>query len=297
MRPLTDGEVDAVREHGFVVATDVLTDDELDAVRVELEHYLPSWVDHCAAPDAVDLSPAGQHVPGFVEFPFDGPALNSMGTHPVLRRNAERILERSPLAIEQSHLLAKYRGGPADVDQLLHCDYANHTLLYPTATSEYGHVATMLYYTDVTADDGPTSVVSTTVSGDGILWPDQVSPAERPDLYAAEELVTVPAGSVLVYTMRTFHRGTKIRRRSGRIVHFVDFCTAGHPWMGINGWARFAAHPDWARFVASATPDDLALFGVPLPGDPYWDDEAIAGVGCRYPELDLGPYIAGRTAT
>ena len=280
MRSLTDDEVEAVWEHGFTVATDVLSDEELDAVRVDLDHYLPSWVEHCADPAEVSLSLDGRKASGFIEFPFVGPMLNLVGTHPVLRRNAQRILQRPFVAIEQSHLLAKYCDGAADVNQLLHCDYANHTLLYPTARSEYGHVATILYYTDVTADDGPTGVVSTLSSGDGILWPDHVSRAERP-----------------VYTMRTFHRGTKIRRRSGRIVHFIDFCTSGHPWMGINGWARFGDSRDWTRFVSTATPNDLALFGVPLPGDPYWDEEALAGVQSRYPDLDLGPYHAARIAT
>jgi hypothetical protein len=292
MRELTQDEISHVHEHGYVIARSILNAKELADIHAELEGYLPGWVGHCRCPDQSDLPPAGRAVPGFIEFPFTGATLNSVGTSPVLRRNAERILGQGPLFIEQSHLLAKYAGGPADVDQELHCDYANHTLLYPTARAEYGHVATILYYTDVTAANGPTGVVSTTVSDGRILWPDRYARQERPELYDAEEFVTVPAGSMLVYTMRTFHRGTQIRGRSARIAHFVDFCVADRPWMGIIGWSRFADSAAWARFMSTATPDDLAPFGVPPPGDPYWDAEALEGVGCRYPGFDLSPYRA-----
>jgi Phytanoyl-CoA dioxygenase (PhyH) len=292
VRELTQDEVSSVRQQGYVIARSVLADTELAAVHRELEDYFPSWVDHCSSPDEIDLTPAGRAVPGSVEFPFTGAALNAIGTSPVLRRNAERILGQRLLFLEQSLLWAKYAGGPNDVDQQHHCDYVDHTLLYPTARSEYGHVSTILYYTDVTAADGPTGVVSTTVSDDRILWPARYSREDWPELYAAEELVTVPAGSILVYTMRTFHRGTRIHRRSARIVHFVDFCVADRPWMGLIGWPRLADTAEWARFMSTASPDDLAAFGVPPPGDPYWDAEALEGVGRRYPDLDLSPYQA-----
>jgi len=189
MRELTQDEISHVHEHGYVIARSILNAKELADIHAELEGYLPGWVGHCRCPDQSDLPPAGRAVPGFIEFPFTGATLNSVGTSPVLRRNAERILGQGPLFIEQSHLLAKYAGGPADVDQELHCDYANHTLLYPTARAEYGHVATILYYTDVTAANGPTGVVSTTVSDGRILWPDRYARQERPELYDAEEFV------------------------------------------------------------------------------------------------------------
>jgi hypothetical protein len=149
-----------------------------------------------------------------------------------------------------------------------------------------------LYYTEVTPADGPTGVVSTTVSNGRVLWPDRYARTDWPELYASEQFVTVPAGSMLVYTMRTFHRGTRIKRRSARIVHFVDFCVADRPWMGIIGWSRFADSAAWTSFISTATPDDLAPFGVPRPGDPYWDAEALEGVGRRYPGFDLSPYRA-----
>ena len=43
----------------------------------------------------------------------------------------------------------------------------------------------------------------------------------------------------------------------------------------------------WYQFVYRATPRQLALFGFPPPGHPYWTDVTLAGTAQRYPGLDL----------
>ena len=36
-----------------------------------------------------------------------------------------------------------------------------------------------------------------------------------------------------------------------------------------------------------ATPRQLALFGFPPPGHPYWTEATVAGTAQRYPGLDM----------
>jgi hypothetical protein len=50
---------------------------------------------------------------------------------------------------------------------------------------------------------------------------------------------------------------------------------------------------EWFDFVRQATPRQLALFSIPRPGDPYWTEETVAGVGARYPGLDMEPWRRG----
>jgi hypothetical protein len=45
-----------------------------------------------------------------------------------------------------------------------------------------------------------------------------------------------------------------------------------------------------------ATPREMALFGVPLPGHEYWNDQTVRDVGLRYPGMDLTPYRAALPA-
>ncbi len=39
-----------------------------------------------------------------------------------------------------------------------------------------------------------------------------------------------------------------------------------------------------------ATPRERELFGFPAIGDPYWNDQTLTDVQCRYPKMDMAPY-------
>jgi hypothetical protein len=40
-----------------------------------------------------------------------------------------------------------------------------------------------------------------------------------------------------------------------------------------------------------ATVRQLSVLGFPKPGDDYWTPETLAGVGARYPSLDMNPWL------
>lgn len=92
----------------------------------------------------------------------------------------------------------------------------------------------------------------------------------RPQLYENEVKVTVPAGSVMAYSMRTFHRGTPFIADAGRIVGFLTYARAAWKWLGIVGWSQQAIRPDFSAWIETATPHERTLFGFPPPADSYW---------------------------
>jgi len=100
-----------------------------------------------------------------------------------------------------------------------------------------------------------------------------------------------PAGTVVAFAPDTVHRGTALTRPGGaRYTMHLSFRTAAAEWAQRLGWPDRSHDPAWYRFVEGATPRQLALFGFPPPGDPYWTAEALAGVALRYPGLDLTPW-------
>ena len=106
--------------------------------------------------------------------------------------------------------------GKADYDQELHSDYSNNTLVYPSAARTLIDIPMIVYYTDVTVDLGPTYVVSAELTRD--LPPTGrrfCSRADYPQFYAAEKPATMPAGSALIYSMTTLHRGSAMRASEG----------------------------------------------------------------------------------
>ncbi|MBW3536954.1 MAG: hypothetical protein KY395_04175, partial [Actinobacteria bacterium] len=163
----------------------------------------------------------------------------------------------------------------------------------------YRQIPFILYFTDVTEDLGPTHVVSQTLTGrdvDTVSTPtrdeERASPtAPRHSWYKAERPVAVRAGSLLIYSLKTFHRGTKMRAERGTrmSMHFV-YRSAACQFMGWRSPAKDANTPEMRRFISRATPRQRELISFPAPGDPYWTDETIAGVAARYPDMDIGPY-------
>ena len=50
---------------------------------------------------------------------------------------------------------------------------------------------------------------------------------------------------------------------------------------------------DFVRFANESNPRDLALFGVPLPGHPFWTVDGVEAMAGIYPGLDLTPWWSG----
>ena len=109
-------------------------------------------------------------------------------------------------------------------------------------------------------------------------------------MYDNEINVVVPAGSLLAYSMRTFHRGTPFRADAGRIGQFITYAPAAWKWLGIVGWSAQAIRPEFRQWIEGASPEERTLLGFPSPGHEYWTPETLEGVAARYPAMDMTPY-------
>ena len=288
--------VDHYRQHGYAIIEGFLGIEELDAARAELKAILPGWLEFCEDPSRG--KPEGWErgrIPGRgpMRFPYPGTALNSITLHPALREFAAEMIGHDDLFCEQSHLSVKCKDHPGDRDQHMHCDFGNHTLAYPPDDPAYWQTAYLLYYTDVTEDHAPTAVCSWEHYPEKLRWPAHYGRGDRPALYENEVKVTGPAGSLLAYSMRTFHRGTLFLGDVGRISQFVTYAPAAWKWLGITGWSAEANRPEFRSWIEGATPAEREALGFPPPDHPYWTDETRKGVAARYPGMDMTPYEEG----
>lgn len=293
--PITERHAAHYREHGYAIVENFLSPAELAGALDEWREILPGWVEFCQDPGAP--KPSEALPPGAkplnqsnFRFPYPGRHLNAITTHPALVDFAGRMAGGSEMTCEQSHLSFKLAGQGADLEQAMHCDYGNHTLAYPPDDPAYWQTAYLLYYTDVTADHAPTAVCSRRHYPERILWPAHYTREKRPALYENEVKVVVPAGSLFIYSMRTFHRGTAFRADAGRLAQFITYAPAAWQWLGIVGWSAQAIKPAFRAWVEQATPAERELFGFPPPGHVYWTEETLDGVSARYPGMDMAPY-------
>lgn len=295
MREIDQADIDHWHQHGYVIIERFMSAAEIAAVREDLYRYLPTWEEYVnRGPAFADLHGTSHRgAPGWVryEFPYLGQALNRVALHPFLVGFAERLVGQDRIALSHGAIVGKY-AGKGDYDQELHPDYGNNTLAFPKDGTGIIDIPMIVYHTDVTVDLGPTYVVSKEhtrrLVADGRRFH---SRHEFPELYAAERAATVPAGSVLIYDMRTFHRGSAIRAGEGaRFSQFTAFRTTGPGWLGSTSFQGAGGSPEMDDLLIHASPRERELIGFPAPGDPYWDEETIAGVAARYPGMDMSPY-------
>jgi len=290
---ISDEQVDHWLRHGYVVIPGFLTPQELAAARQNIARYLPTAEEYAAAAERYANLETGINFPAA---PFVGDALNGIMTHPEIIAFVERALGTPEIALVQTGLAAKYGGRP-DEDQDLHLDYLNNDLLYPRDDGAFRQIPMILYYSDVTTETSPTYVVSQQHTGDEFLYPTHRTRQEHPHLYAHEQPMVCPAGSLLIYSMRTFHRGSAFRASSGaRFVQFLVYAHAAYRWMGMNGWSTHGYLPTMRRLMETATVAQRGLLGVPPPGHPYWTAETLGGVAARYPGMDMAPYRQATSA-
>ncbi|MER5639641.1 phytanoyl-CoA dioxygenase family protein [Kitasatospora sp. NPDC002227] len=293
----------ALREHGYAILPGFLSAADLAPAVGELGLLFPSPDGYHDRTDPRWERFQGDEFAGIDEFPFAGVELSLLAVHERLVGLAAELLEEPDLRIYGAEAWAKYTGA-ADYDQELHRDYLAHSLLAPTEDMARQQLELFVYLVDVPEDLGPLSVVprrhTRHLPAKPNWYPlrggygDQagfVAPEGSPDLYAAEIPATGPAGTVVAYHPGTFHRGTTLRApRGARYTLQLLYRPAAAEWAQRRGWAQISHEPAWYRFVDRATPGQLALFGFPPPGHPYWTPEALTATAQRYPNLDLTPW-------
>jgi hypothetical protein len=277
---------------GWCVIEDVIPPDLVAGAQQALADVFPTADEFADRVDPVRNAPflTEQGAPR-PQFPFDGDALNRVALHDVIIDLAERCLAIDEIRMYQAAVTAKYSNAAPDYEQLLHVDYANHTLVVPRTDVGYQHVTMFIYLSDVTAETGATRVVSREHTAAIPIERTYLHLEEYAHLYALEETASGPAGSVFVYRPDVFHRGVPLREpRAARFLLPVAFKPAATDWIGYHAFPARAEDTAWHRFMRQATVRQLTVLGFPKPGDAYWTAETLAGVAARYPSLDMRPW-------
>jgi Phytanoyl-CoA dioxygenase (PhyH) len=279
--------------NGFAVLPAYLDARDLRAGVAELSLLFPT-----AAEFADDADPA-RNAPyrddeygGLRTFPFASVELSLLAVHPSLVALARTLLRTDDVRIYSAEAWAKYTGA-ARYEQSHHRDFLNHTVTVPSDDPAYRNLELFVFLHAVSEELGPTHVVSTTRTEDLALLPHVTTRAERPELYDAEVSAAGPAGTVLAYRGETVHRATELTRPGGaRYTLHCSFRPAADEWVGRQGWGDRSYDSWWEPFVNRASVEQLALFGFPPPGHPFWTPHTLAALEVRYAGLDTSPWRA-----
>jgi hypothetical protein len=280
-----DATLNEVRQRGFSLLESFLAPDELAAAQRALALHFPSAEEYFADSGTHARFTTSQFA-GVEEFPYRSWDLNHLAVHPELVDAAERYLGTPELHLYKVELWAKYAGA-VNYDQPLHRDFGSHSLVVPRPESRYQQLTTFIYLSDVSAEDGPTRLVPYDDGKDVPYIPLSIPFGELADV---EVPAIGAAGSLLIYRTDILHRGSDFTApRRARFSLLADFQVRGTTWGGKMAWPKQS--PDrWAKFIPHCSVRQRDLFGFPRPGDPYWNEQTMAGVAERYPGFDLEPY-------
>ena len=78
--------------------------------------------------------------------------------------------------------------------------------------------------------------------------------------------------------------------RGARYTIHLAYRPARAEWGQRMPWVNRSHDLEWYRFAHRATPRQLAFFGFPPPGHPYWTEATLDGTAQRYPGLNMTPW-------
>jgi hypothetical protein len=289
--------------HGFVILPGFIPAAELAPALGELPAMYPTAEGfHDGTDERRDRFTVDEWA-GIDSFPFRSAELSLLAVSDRVVDLAETLLAEEDLRISSAEAWAKYTGA-AGYDQPLHRDYLNHTLMVPADDPRFRQLEMFVYMVDVPGELGPPSMLSRTRTAGLPAKPNWypredgadaeggwVATAGSPDLYDTEVRAAGPAGTVVAWTPGTFHRGTALTLpRGARYTMHLAYRPARAGWGQRMSWTGRSHEPEWYRFAHRATPRQLALFGFPPPGHPYWTETTLGGTAQRYPGLDMSPW-------
>ncbi len=288
--------VDAWHKDGVVLLPEFFTPDEIKPIYQDYQSIYgeAGQGDGSAVDFKVDGAIGAGHAKQFMNIdvlPYAGStAMNMISLHPKLIEISKQLLGVDEVHLYQSHTWAKYTG-EADYDQAHHCDFGNHTLTVPSDDASMRTVNFIIYISDVIDDLGALHYVSKDDSDEILGEGAVIAPSEtQMELKERERSAAAPAGSLLIYGIDAFHRGTNLTRTDGfRYTMTVSYKAANNPMIDFHVW-QFSAERPWAKIFNEATPDQLACLGIPRPGDSFWTPRTLELTNKRWPEWDMSDY-------
>ena len=297
----TSQHLETWRRDGCAPIHNFFTPDEVAAVQADFISVFGRA--EGGAEEALDKKQDGQvgrfhptQFLGVLPVPIDcSAALNLVGVHPALIAFAKAALKTDAVHVYQCQAWAKFTG-ESDYDQPFHCDFVNHTLTAPSEDAHLNSVTILCYFSDVNEDCGPMHYV-TRPDAAQVAGPEATfnqDPEHQAKLQASlqqfERSSASPAGSVVPYSTDIYHRGTNLTAaRGARYALMTCFKAASDDSIGFHAWAFHHTKP-WKKIFDNATPEQLACFGVQLPGDKFWTAETLRRAQARYPDWNMTPY-------
>ena len=164
----------------------------------------------------------------------------------------------------------------------------------PSTDLRFSAVNFLIYISDVSNKHGPFQYVPKSMS-DGILSRralrlPKVDNGAYEKHQAAAKSVVAPSGSLIIYGLDVFHRGTTVTgSHVARDSMTISYKSAGNDGIGFHSWQE-SKERNRNMIIEHASPEQLGWAGFPLPGSNFWNQTKLAQTRERWPKWNSSPY-------
>ena len=249
-----------ISDNGYVIIPSLLKPDEIAVIRQALAPYLNGEL--MGRNDFEGFE--SERVYGLLA---KDPKLALIVEHPLILAITDKLLE--PDYLLSANLAINCH--PGETEQYLHRD--NNGGPGADTRQIYG-ISTIWNFDDFTDDNGATELIP-----GSHLWGDEIPAENDPRIIKA----IMPAGSVLVFTGRLYHRGGANHSTQSRLAITPQYC---QPWLRQLENMVLAVPPNDAEKLSPRV-QSLLGYSVRAPG-------FMGMVNGRHPKKLINPDYAGR---
>ena len=256
---LTDDHFQTFVEQGFVVVENFYPEQRRAQIAAAIRQTLPPWEVIAADPPARRLLRD--------DFPYADMLFNEFILDWDLIEFVQRVLDTEEIFFRYAHNWARYPD-PGAEQPGLHIDNGNNSLLPPTSDRRYGQISTWYFPEAVDENQAPMQIVPKPYGQD----------------LSKRVLLTVPAGTIMIFNTHLWHSATVFKGSEGQRYSATRiYGRADHYWEGVSSFTNRGMQDHFRAFIGRLSARERALFRFPPPGHEYYTHETLARLEEQYP--------------
>ena len=256
---LSDDYLQTFSERGFVLVENFYPEEKRAAIAAALRRTLPPWQEIKDDPPESPLL--------IDDFPYADQFFNKLIIDWDLIDFVQRILATEHIHFRYAHNWARYPD-PNSEQPGLHRDNGNNSLLPVNADHRYGQISTWYFPEAVPADQAPMRII----------------PRAHDQDLDKRELLTVPAGAIMIFNTHIWHSATLFTGSEGQRYSVTRiYGRADHYWEGVRSYTNLGMDEDFRVFIGTLSARDRELFRFPPAGHEYYTSETLGFLEEQYP--------------
>ena len=257
---LSNEHLRTFEEQGFVVLENYYSEEKRVAIAAAVRKTLPPWEEIKENP------PEGSRL--MDDFPYADMFFNELIIDMDLISFVQRALDTEDIHFHYAHNWARYPNPEEPQSDLLHRDVVNCSLLPPCDDNRYGQISSWYFPDEVRADQAPMRIIPKPYGKD----------------LTKKILLTVPAGTLMIFNNFLWHSATVYRGRQGQRYSVTRlYGRADHYWEGVSSYTNLGRVDHFKKFIGTLTARERQFFRFPPAGHPYYNSKTLELLEEQYP--------------